>query len=159
VFVVENNGFAVSMPTSEATAAEDFASRAAGYGMPGVLVDGNDALAVQEVTQQAVARARAAGGPSLIEARITRWEPHAHGIADLRSEDELAQARTADGVQMLRHALIERGILDEEAAQAIEADIDAQIAAAIDEGSTASSDRPEPEPMSAEAAFALTYAA
>jgi TPP-dependent pyruvate/acetoin dehydrogenase alpha subunit len=158
VFVVENNGFAVSMPTSESTAAEDFASRAAGYGMPGVSVDGHDALAVHEVTEQAVARARAGRGPSLIEARITRWEPHAHGIADLRSEEELAEARKADGVQSLRRALIERGILDEQAAQAIEADIDAEIAAAIDEGSTASSERPEPAPMNAEAAFALTYA-
>jgi len=160
VFVVENNGFAVSMPTREATAAEDFASRAAGYGMPGVSVDGNDALAMQEVTEQAVARARAGHGPTLIEARITRWESHAHGIADLRSEDEMAEARTQDGVKMLRRALIERGILDEEAARAIEAEIDAEIAAALEEGTAASSrDRADPEPMGAEAAARLTYAA
>jgi TPP-dependent pyruvate/acetoin dehydrogenase alpha subunit len=159
VFVVENNGFAVSMPTSEATAAEDFASRAAGYGMPGVSVDGNDALAVREVTEQAVARARSGRGPTLIEARITRWEPHAHGIADLRSKDEMAEARQDDGVRVLRDALIVRGILDEAGAAAIEAEIDEEIAAAVEEASGERQERPEPEPMTREAAAALTYAA
>jgi len=159
VFVIENNGFAVSMPTSEATAAEDFASRAAGYGMPGVSVDGNDALAVHEVTEQAVARARAGRGPTLVEARITRWEPHAHGIADLRSPEDMSEARKADGVQMLRAALIERGILSEDAARAIESEIDAEVAAAVKEGQAATSTPQEPQPMSAEAAAALTYAA
>jgi TPP-dependent pyruvate/acetoin dehydrogenase alpha subunit len=158
VFVVENNGFAVSMPTSEATAAEDFASRAAGYGMPGVSVDGNDALAVYEVTQEAVARARAGRGPTLIEARITRWEPHAHGIADLRSPGELADARTRDGARILRDALLERGILDEAGARAIQEQIDQEIATALEQGQRASSEHSEPEPMTREAATALTYA-
>jgi TPP-dependent pyruvate/acetoin dehydrogenase alpha subunit len=163
VFVVENNGFAVSMPTSEATAAEDFASRAAGYGMPGVTVDGHDALAVYEVTTEAVARARAGRGPSLIEAVITRWEPHAHGIADLRSAEEMAQARTHDGAQILRSALIERGVLDEAAADAIQAEIDQEIAAALEQGRNAQAKQAEskqadPEPMTPAAAAALTYA-
>jgi TPP-dependent pyruvate/acetoin dehydrogenase alpha subunit len=159
VFVVENNGFAVSMPTSEATAAEDFASRAAGYGMPGVSVDGHDVLAVHEVAEQAVARARAGRGPTLIEARITRWEPHAHGIADVRSEGELALARERDGVRSFRQALIERGILDENAARAIEAEIDSEIAAAVEAGSVAIPERPDPQPLDRDAAYRLTYAA
>jgi TPP-dependent pyruvate/acetoin dehydrogenase alpha subunit len=163
VFVVENNGFAVSMPTSEATAAEDFASRAAGYGMPGVTVDGHDALAVYEVTAEAVARARAGRGPSLIEAVITRWEPHAHGIADLRSAEEMAEARTHDGAQVLRSALIESGVLDEAAADAIQKEIDQEIATAIEQGQSAQakqaeSKQAEPEPMTPAAAAALTYA-
>jgi TPP-dependent pyruvate/acetoin dehydrogenase alpha subunit len=158
VFVIENNGFAVSMPTSEATAAEDFASRAAGYGMPGVSVDGHDALAVYEVTTEAVARARAGRGPTLIEAIITRWEPHAHGIADLRSAEEMAQARARDGAQILRTALIERGILDEAAADAIQAEIDQEIATAVAQGQNAEKEHAEPEPMTPAAAAALTYA-
>tara|TARA_B100000315_G_scaffold256658_1_gene303114 strand:- start:741 stop:1826 length:1086 start_codon:yes stop_codon:yes gene_type:complete len=158
VFVIENNGFAVSMPTSEATAAEDFASRAAGYGMPGVTVDGHDALAVYEVATQALARARAGRGPTLVEAVITRWEPHAQGIADLRSAEEMAEARIRDGAQILRAALIERGLLDEAAAAAIQAQIDEEIRAACEQGQSTKHASAEPAPMTPEAAAALTYA-
>jgi TPP-dependent pyruvate/acetoin dehydrogenase alpha subunit len=158
VFVVENNGFAVSMPTSEATAAEDFASRAAGYGMPGVTVDGHDALAVFEVTTEAVARARSGRGPTLIEAIITRWEPHAQGIRDLRSAEEMAEARTRDGAQILRTALIEQGVLDEAPADAIATEIDQEIAAAREQGQNAAAKHAEPTPMTPAAAAAMTYA-
>lgn len=158
VFVVENNGFAVSMPATEATAAEDFASRAAGYGMPGVSVDGSDALAVYEVAEQAVARARSGRGPSLIEARILRWEPHVHGIADLRTKEEMEAARAQDGVRRLREALIARGILDEAAARAIDDECQREVDAAVEEGQAPGGERPEPTPLSPEQAAALTYA-
>jgi TPP-dependent pyruvate/acetoin dehydrogenase alpha subunit len=159
VFVVENNGFAVSMPASEATAAEDFASRAAGYGMPGVSVDGNDLLAVYEVTEQAVARARSGRGPSLIEARILRWEAHAHGIRDLRTPEEMEEVRRSDGVRLLREGLIQRGVLSEAEALAIEQECQREVDAAVEEGQGAGPDRSEPSPMGAEDARRLTYAA
>jgi len=159
VFVVENNGMAVSMPTKEATAAEDFASRAAGYGFPGVVVDGHDALAVQEVAEQAVARARQGRGPTLVEARIERWEPHAHGIADTRSAQEIEEARKRDGVATLRAALIQRGVLTEASATKIEAACQSEVEVAVEAGrSGASGDQPMPASLSAEDAFKLSYA-
>jgi TPP-dependent pyruvate/acetoin dehydrogenase alpha subunit len=158
VFVVENNGFAVSMPTSEATAAEDFASRAAGYGMPGVTVDGNDALAVHEVAEQAVARARSGRGPSLVEATIERWESHAAGIADLRSSDEMAEVRRRDGVSILRQGLIERGIMSEADARAIEDECQREVDAALEEGQGAGSDHSAPRALSGDDARQLSYA-
>ncbi|HXG18764.1 MAG TPA: thiamine pyrophosphate-dependent dehydrogenase E1 component subunit alpha, partial [Methylomirabilota bacterium] len=72
IYFCENNGYAVSVPTSRSTAVPDIAARAAGYGVPGVVVDGADAAAVYEVMQNAVERARAGHGPTLIEAKVTR---------------------------------------------------------------------------------------
>ncbi len=158
VFVVENNGFAVSMPFSEATATKDLAARATGYGMPGVLVDGFDALSVYEVANEAVARARRGAGPTLIEARVVRWEPHAHGIADLRSEEEMAEARRRDPVRVLREALAGAGVLTEKQADEIDAECSREIAAAVDEGQRASAATSEPPPLSPADAWALTYA-
>jgi TPP-dependent pyruvate/acetoin dehydrogenase alpha subunit len=158
VFVVENNGFAVSMPVEEATAAEDFASRAAGYGMPGVLVDGHDALAVLEVAEQAVARARRGEGPSLIEARIERWEAHAHGIRDLRSEAEMEAARRRDGVRRLRDQLVERGMLGEADAREIERACQAEVDAAVAEARGKGFEPPEIRPFTVQDAWRQSYA-
>jgi len=161
VFVIENNGFAVSMPVTEATAAEDFASRASGYGMPGVSVDGHDALAVHEVAEQAVARARSGRGPTLIEARILRWEPHAHGIRDVRTPEEVAEAHARDCVALLRAALIDRGVLDDQRAAAIEAECRREVEAAIEEGRSpgAAAAAGAVPTLTAEDARKLTYAA
>ncbi|MFQ5381063.1 MAG: thiamine pyrophosphate-dependent dehydrogenase E1 component subunit alpha [Dehalococcoidia bacterium] len=137
VFIVENNGFAISMPMNEATAAEDFAARAAGYGMPGVVVDGHDPVAVYEVVEAAVRRAREGEGPSLIEARLLRWEPHAHGLADTRSEQERALARERDGVRNLRTTLVTSGVLSEAEAAAIEAECRSEVEAAVAEARAA----------------------
>ncbi len=133
IFIVENNGFAISMPMHEATAAEDFASRAAGYGMPGVVVDGHDPIAVHEVVEAAIQRARRGDGPSLVEANLLRWEPHAHGIADTRSEQELAEARQRDGVLKLRDTLVKVGIASESVLLALEEDCQAMVNEAVSE--------------------------
>lgn len=158
VFVVENNGFAVSMPVGEATAAEDFSSRAAGYGMPGVLVDGNDALEVYEVTERAIERARKGEGPTLIEARITRWEPHAHGIRDLRDREEMEAARERDGVGLLREALLARGVLSSEQADGIVAECQREVDAAVEEGQRPGEERRTPTMLGSDEARHLTYA-
>ncbi len=76
IFVCRNNGWAISVPRSVQTAAPTFAQKAIAYGMPGILVDGNDALALAWVTREAVARARKGDGPTLIEARTYRRGPH-----------------------------------------------------------------------------------
>ncbi|HEU5059318.1 MAG TPA: thiamine pyrophosphate-dependent enzyme, partial [Kofleriaceae bacterium] len=76
VFVCRNNGYAISVPIEKQTAAKTFASKAVGYGMPGVRVDGNDILAVLDVSIEAVERARAGEGPTMIEAITYRREGH-----------------------------------------------------------------------------------
>jgi pyruvate dehydrogenase E1 component alpha subunit len=76
IFFCQNNGWAISMPRERQTASETIAAKADGYGMAGVLVDGNDLLAVFAATEEAVARARSGAGPSLIEALTYRMGPH-----------------------------------------------------------------------------------
>ncbi len=158
VFIVENNGFAISMPVAEATAAEDFAARAAGYGMPGVVVDGHDPVAVYEVVEAAVRRARRGEGPSLIEARLLRWEPHAHGIPDTRDEEQKASARRRDGVAALRETLISTGVLSEDDAHSIESSCRDEVDTAVAEARAAPQAKRATTPLSQEEAFEITYA-
>ncbi len=79
IFICENNGYAISVPLSAQMAVDSVASRAAGYGMPGVSVDGMDAAAVYEATAAAAERARSGAGPTLIEARVERFRPAHRG--------------------------------------------------------------------------------
>jgi acetoin:2,6-dichlorophenolindophenol oxidoreductase subunit alpha len=158
VFVLENNGMAVSTRTSEATAATDLASRAEGYGMPAFRVGGQDPLAVCDAASNAIARARAGDGPSLVEARMIRWEPHAAGFVDLRQADELAEARRADGVHVLRSTLVDAGVLSEGDAASIETRCREEVDAAVSEGVSAGINLPEPAPYTLADAWQLTYA-
>ena len=97
VFVCENNQWAISTPISAVTRVDDIAVRAAGYGFPGVAVDGNDVLAVRRAAGEAVERARAGAGPTLLEAKSYRIEPHsAARKTDLRSPAELEAWRARD---------------------------------------------------------------
>ena len=103
VFVCENNQWAISTPISAVTRVDDIAVRAAGYGFPGVAVDGNDVLAVRQVATDAVERARAGAGPTLIEAKSYRIEPHsAARKTDLRSPAELDAWRARDPILRFR---------------------------------------------------------
>ena len=77
IYIIENNQYALSMTVAESSALPDLAARACAYNMPGVRVDGNDVLAVYEATREAVERARAGGGPTLIEALTYRIRGHA----------------------------------------------------------------------------------
>lgn len=158
VFVVENNGMAISMPTAEATAAKNFASRAAGYGMPGLNADGHDAIAVYEATSHAVSRARAGAGPTLLELSIERWESHAVGIRELRSAQQIAAARARDGVAALRGLLIADGILDEAGAAGIESDCRTEVAQAVAQCVSLAPVVGEPAPISDAEARALAFA-
>jgi TPP-dependent pyruvate/acetoin dehydrogenase alpha subunit len=94
VWFCENNGWAVSTTFKESCAVGSIAERAAAYGMPGVVVDGQDAVAVQEVTRQAIARARDGGGPTLIEAMTHRFRGHYEGDSqEYRDRAELDQLK------------------------------------------------------------------
>ncbi|MFZ4266985.1 pyruvate dehydrogenase (acetyl-transferring) E1 component subunit alpha [Streptomyces arboris] len=116
VFLVQNNGFAISVPLAKQTAAPSLAHKAVGYGMPGRLVDGNDAAAVHQVLSEAVARARRGEGPTLIEAVTYRMEAHtnADDATRYRVDSEVEAWRAHDPVQLLERELTGRGLLDDE---------------------------------------------
>ncbi|MDQ0795302.1 pyruvate dehydrogenase (acetyl-transferring) E1 component subunit alpha [Streptomyces sp. B1I3] len=116
VFLVQNNGFAISVPLAKQTAAPSLAHKAVGYGMPGRLVDGNDAVAVHQVLGEAVARARRGEGPTLVEAVTYRMEAHtnADDATRYRGDSEVEAWRAHDPIQLLERALTGRGLLDEE---------------------------------------------
>src|SRR5580765_670272 len=131
VFVVENNGYAISVPASKELATADVADRASGYGIPGVVVDGSDVLACYAAARDAVARARAGDGPTLIEAKVTRLTAHSSDDQQTkyRSEEELAAEKSNDPVPRFRKQLVDAGVLTEEA----EARIAAELKAAVDD--------------------------
>jgi 2-oxoisovalerate dehydrogenase E1 component alpha subunit len=126
VFFVQNNGFAISVPLEKQTAAPSLAHKAVGYGMAGRLVDGNDVLAVREVLDEAVGRARAGGGPTLVEALTYRIDAHtnADDATRYRDQAEVEEWRRHDPVTLLERELRRRGLLDDatvrDAAQAAE---------------------------------------
>ncbi|SED98595.1 pyruvate dehydrogenase E1 component alpha subunit [Streptomyces sp. 3213] len=120
VFLVQNNGFAISVPLAKQTAAPSLAHKAVGYGMPGRLVDGNDAVAVHEVLSEAVRHAREGGGPTLVEAITYRIEAHtnADDATRYRGDSEVEAWRAHDPIALLEHELTGRGLIDEAGIQA-----------------------------------------
>jgi pyruvate dehydrogenase E1 component alpha subunit len=114
VLVVINNQYAISTPVSRQTAATRLADRARGYGFPGVAVDGNDLLAVYEVTREAVERARAGDGPTLVEAVTYRMSFHntSDNPALYRDESEVAEAAERDPVARLAAYAVRAGLVD-----------------------------------------------
>ncbi|MCC5477135.1 pyruvate dehydrogenase (acetyl-transferring) E1 component subunit alpha [Streptomyces barringtoniae] len=130
VFLVQNNGFAISVPLAKQTAAPSLAHKAVGYGMPGRLVDGNDAVAVHEVLSDAVRHARAGGGPTLVEAVTYRIDAHtnADDATRYRGDAEVEAWRAHDPIQLLEHELTERGLLDEAGIEAARKDAEAMAA-------------------------------
>ncbi|HJD84083.1 thiamine pyrophosphate-dependent dehydrogenase E1 component subunit alpha [Kitasatospora aureofaciens] len=119
VFLVQNNGYAISVPLSAQSAAPSLAHKAVGYGMPGRLVDGNDAPALHSVLTEAVERARAGGGPTLVEALTYRIEAHtnADDATRYRTEPEVDAWREHDPILLMDRALRELHLLDDGLAQ------------------------------------------
>jgi 2-oxoisovalerate dehydrogenase E1 component alpha subunit len=113
IFFCENNGYAISVPV-ELESPAPIHSKAAGYGMPGVVVDGCDPLAVYRAMATAVARARAGEGPSLIEATVVRLVAHSNADdqSAYRSPEELAEAQTRDPLPRLRRRLLSAGVAE-----------------------------------------------
>ncbi len=133
VFLCQNNGWAISTPASQQTASVTFAIKALAYGMPGVRVDGNDALAVYAATKEAADRARGGGGPTLIETVTYRMSAHSTSDDPSRYRDESATAAwtAKDPLSRLRTFLTSEGILDDAAEAALRAGIEADLQAAI----------------------------
>ena len=132
VWFCENNGLAVSMPFKDSSSVAHISDRGSAYGMPGVLVDGQDAVAVYEATQAAVDRARRGEGPTLIEAMTCRFRGHYEGDPqEYRDRDELERLkRERDPLDILR-ARIEGEVPDAAAKlKAIAAKVSAEVEAA-----------------------------
>ncbi len=122
IFLCENNQYALSMPYAKAVRAPDIALRAAGYGMPGEVVDGNDVLAVYEATRRAVERARKGKGPTLLECKTYRWLQHSLRVKGPdRPADEEAAWRAKCPIARLRGRLAKEGLLDDAGFSAVEA--------------------------------------
>ncbi|WP_420034493.1 pyruvate dehydrogenase (acetyl-transferring) E1 component subunit alpha [Streptomyces sp. cg28] len=130
VFLVQNNGFAISVPLAKQTAAPTLAHKAVGYGMPGRLVDGNDAVAMHEVLAEAVARAREGHGPTLVEAVTYRMDAHtnADDATRYRTDAEVETWRAHDPILLLERELTERGLIDEAGIQAVRDDAETMAA-------------------------------
>jgi 2-oxoisovalerate dehydrogenase E1 component alpha subunit len=133
IFFCENNGWAISVPFSLQSAVPRVADRAAAYNIPGQCVDGLDPVACYQAMAEAVARARAGGGPTLIEARCIRLAPHTSDDDDrYRSEEEKAELRAQDPLPAFRQKLITWGVLSEDALDALDAEIRRMVLEAAD---------------------------
>src|SRR3989338_2840162 len=143
VFFCENNRWASSTASGLSVAGGSIAARAAGYGIPGETVDGNDVLAVWEATARAVLRARRGEGPSLIEARTIRWVGHFEGDPQAyRPKTEAAEGRRRDPIARLEALLREQALLDDGHARPLR---DALVAE-IDDAGAHPPARPPPPP-------------
>ncbi|MBX6341340.1 MAG: thiamine pyrophosphate-dependent dehydrogenase E1 component subunit alpha, partial [Thermomicrobiaceae bacterium] len=144
IFLVENNSYAISVPQRKQMAIADVSARAAGYGMPGVTVDGTDPLAVYEVARAAVERARRGEGPTLIEAKVHRFTAHSSDDDDrtYRPREEITAERAYDPIPAFRATLLERGILSEEDDKALRE----RIRAEIDDATEFAEQAPYPDP-------------
>ncbi|WP_444436316.1 thiamine pyrophosphate-dependent dehydrogenase E1 component subunit alpha [Pseudomonas sp. A6] len=133
IFVAENNGYAEATASNWSVACDHIADRAAGFGMPGVTVDGFDFFAVHEAAGAAVERARAGEGPSLIEVKLTRYYGHFEGDAQTyRAPDEVKHYReTRDCLMQFRERTTRAGLLQASALDAIDAEVEAGIEEAV----------------------------
>ncbi len=143
VFVNENNGYGISCPITKSMAITDIADRAAGYDMPGVIVDGNDVVAVFEAITAAVERARKGEGPSLVECKTYRWRGHFEGDACVyRKKDELDEWVKKDPIPRFAKKLVDDGVLTKKELNKLQADIDKELEEAI----TFAEESPLPQP-------------
>ena len=147
VFVIENNQWAYSTPLRLQSASDSFAAKAVAYGMPGTKVDGTDALAVHDEVAEAVARARAGEGPSMVEAVTMRMHGHAeHDPADYVPREMFEEWQKKDPVDLFERVLLDNGVLDDDTAAQIRA---SARQAAIDARRKALAD-PMPDPATVE---------
>jgi len=132
ILVCENNRYCITQRDTDAVKAPSIAARAAGYGLPGVVVDGTDPLTVQAAVAEAVARARSGGGASFIEAQCERLTGHLiHDTQGYRPKEELAAAGQRCPIRLFGERLQREGVLSAEELARMNDEIDAEVAAAV----------------------------
>jgi 2-oxoisovalerate dehydrogenase E1 component alpha subunit len=142
VFVIQNNGYAISEPISEEAAVPNLSIRAEGYGFPGVTVDGMDVFETYHAAGTAVARARRGEGPTLIEAKCYRLTPHSSDDDDrrYRSREEVDEWKARDPLPRFQRQLLELGVLDE----ALDRQLRARVTGEVDEATEFAEQAPWP---------------
>ena len=145
VFLCNNNGWATSVPVNLQTAEPQISKRAAGYGFPGVTVDGSDPLAVHQAVTKAVERARLGEGPTLVETKTIRMMPHSSSDDHLRyrSQEELDAEKHLDPLPRFRDFLISAGIFDDESDQTLRESVNQEVENAIASADAARSPDPD----------------
>lgn len=144
IFVIEDNAWGISVPKSKSTAVPNNSVRAAGYGMPGHHVADNDTLALFEIAEEAVARARKGGGPTLIEVETYRYYGHFQGDPELyRPKGEVAALKAKDPIPRFRQAMLDSGLVTAAEADAALARAKQQVDAAF--AFARAADYPAPE--------------
>ena len=133
LYVCENNMYAAQTAAAATHALSDVAARAAGYGIPGIVIDGNDIAAVHQAAIRAVARARSGGGPTLIECKTYRQRGHTErkGQPDPRDKGEIAAWTQKDPIALLERQLRDQGDLEDAGLRTIERDVMAALEAAV----------------------------
>lgn len=146
IFLCENNGYGVSTPASEVVSVKDIAERGAAYSMRSEIVDGQDVDAVYAVVSEAVGRARAGDGPTLVEAKTYRFAEHAANMGRILLDrgEELEEWLARDPITLFRTKLLDEGVEDSDL-KAIEDEVENEIIAALEFARTS----PYPEPAAA----------
>ncbi|WP_281242088.1 thiamine pyrophosphate-dependent dehydrogenase E1 component subunit alpha [Lentibacillus persicus] len=133
IFVCENNLYGMSGNVNEMTNVKHIADRAAAYGIPGVVADGNDIVDMMNKSHDAIERARSGEGPTLIEAKTYRWKGHSKSDAKkYRTREEENEWKAKDPIKRYREVLIEAGILTEEKAEEIRKSAKKEIEDAVE---------------------------
>ena len=146
VFVCENNVYAMGTRISNVTAIDDIAERAGGYGMPGIVVDGNDVVAVYSAAKRAVRRARDGGGPTLVECKTYRHKGHSRfDPAKYRPAEEVEEWMRRDPILRFKTKLTQEGVITEEEAE----NIDREVIGAVDKSAEFATESPFPAPEEA----------
>ena len=146
IFVCENNGWAVSVPASYGLSVEDVAVRGSSYNIPGVTVDGIDVLAVYEATQEAVRRARAGDGPTLLECKTHRWRIHSEqrgNPEDPRPQEAKDQGPQHDPIAEFARRLTEQGVMSQALLEQIHQEVEDVVGEAIEFAKNSPFPKPE----------------
>lgn len=135
VFIIQNNQYAISVPRKHQTASPTLAQKAIAYGMPGILVDGNDIFAMYVATKEAIKRARNGEGPTLIEAYTYRFGPHttSDDPTKYRKDEEVESWRDKDPIARFKQYLLNRGLITEEWEENTKKELDAKVVAIFED--------------------------
>ena len=134
IYVCENNQYAISVPVWRSTSVRDIAARAAAYSIPGLVVDGNDVVAVYKAAKWAVERARRGEGPSLIECKTYRWLGHHVGDPGTayRSREEVEAWKARCPIKRLRERLLKHSVASEDELARVEAEVEEEVRRAME---------------------------
>jgi pyruvate dehydrogenase E1 component alpha subunit len=144
VFVCENNLYGMSMSSAKSTRLRHIGERAAGYGIPGITVDGNDVQAVYDAVSAAVERARSGAGPTLVESETYRWKGHSKSDKNLyRTREEIEEWKARDPISRFEQTVVDAGTFDQAGVEQIQAEARDAVRDAIGRASSAPPARAE----------------